>query len=126
MKGNTALNTVKIRKRTDKLLKNLTFYEAYIEYYTMLKKTDKLTIEQTKTVTYRLELYSAMTKAARRAIENLTPTERRIIDLLYFTPDTNVDDVCDIVAMERSTVYRYRASALDKLTAQIFGKSSKF
>lgn len=122
---NTTLNQVKLRKRTDKLLKDLTLYEAYIEYYTKLKNTDKLTIEQTKTVTYRLELYTTMTRAARRAIENLTPTERRIIELLYFTPETNVDDVCYAVSMERSTVYRYRAAALDKLTAQIFGKNTR-
>ncbi len=125
MKRNTTQNPVKLRKRTDKFLKDLTLYEAYIEYYTKLKSTDKLTIEQTKTVTYRLDLYSTMTRAARRAIENLTPTERRIIELLYFTPETNVDDTCDIMAMERSTVYRYRASALDKLTAQIFGKTTR-
>ncbi len=45
------MNTVKLRKRTDKLLKNLTLYEAYIEYYTKLKETDKLTVEQTLKVT---------------------------------------------------------------------------
>ncbi len=119
------MNSVKLRKRTDRFLKDLTIYEAYIDYYTKLKNTDKLTIEQTKTVTYRLELYATMTRATRRAIENLTPTERRIVNLLYFTPETTVDDVCYEVSMERSTVYRYRASALDKISAQIFGKKSR-
>lgn len=111
------MKKINSRKRADKLLKNLCLYESYAEYYACLEENGSLPPRKAQEVRFRAKHYRETARAARKALENLNATERRIIELLYFTPDMTVDDVCEKAALERSSVYRYRASALEKISA---------
>ena len=111
------MNKVNSRKLADKLLKNLCLYESYAEYYACLEKNGSIPPRKAQEARLRAEHYRETARAARKALEHLNATKRSIIELLYFTPGMTVDDVCDKTALERSSVYRYRASALDKISA---------
>lgn len=103
------MNKNKLRMRADKLLKNLRQYESYAEYYEALRENGSVPMRKAQAV-----------EAVEKTMETFNKMEREVITLLYFTPDMCVDDVCDKVAAERSTVYRYRASALDKIAESVF------
>lgn len=109
-----------MRLKADKLLKNLEQYETYAEYYEKLMEGGAVTPRKTQSVQLRAAHYRETVRAVRRTMESFCKMEKDVINLLYFTPDVCVDDVCEAVCAERSTVYRYRASALDKIAAALF------
>lgn len=113
------MNKIKLRARADKLLRSLRQYESYAEYYEALMKNGSVPMRKAQTVQFRAAYYRETVKAVAKTMETLNKMEREVITLLYFTPDICVDDVCDKVAAERSTVYRYRASALDKIAEAV-------
>ena len=108
------MNKNKLRMRADKLLKNLRQYESYAEYYEALRENASVPMRKAQAVEARAVHYRETVKAVEKTMET------EVITLLYLTPDMCVDDVCDKVAAERSTVYRYRASALDKIAESVF------
>lgn len=103
------------RVRAEKLLRNLNQYRTYADYYEALEKNDSLPPRKSQAVKFRAVHYREVVKALDAALGDMSKLERDVVTLLYIMPDNCVDDVCDIVAAERSTVYRYRASALDKI-----------
>ena len=114
------MNKNKLRMRADKLLKNLRQYESYAEYYEALRENGSVPMRKAQAVEARAIHYRETVKAVEKTMETFNKMERDVITLLYFTPDMCVDDVCDKVAADRSTVYRYRASALDKIAESVF------
>ena len=103
-------------------MKNLALYESYASYYEELDKNGMIPSRKEKAARYRAEHYRETVKAVRRAVELLNDTEKRIIDMLYFAPEITFDDICDNMCLERSSVYRYRASALEKIACAEFGE----
>lgn len=52
----------------------------------------------------------------------LTPNERTVIEELYLKPiEDNIYDICDACNQERSTIYRNRTTALEKIGRAVFG-----
>ncbi len=114
------MDKASMRLKADKLLKNLEQYETYAEYYEKLLDGGSVTPRKAQSARLRAQHYRETSRAVHRTMESFCKMEKDVINLLYFTPDTCVDDVCDAVCAERSTVYRYRASALDKIAAALF------
>lgn len=114
------MNKNKQRMHADKLLKNLKQYKSYADYYEALRDNGSVPMRKAQAVEARAVHYRETVKAVEKTMETFNKMEREVIMLLYFTPDMCVDDVCDKVAAERSTVYRYRASALDKIAEAVF------
>lgn len=55
-------------------------------------------------------------KSLEFAMERLTPEERLVIQMLVFQPrKENLRQLCGLLDLEKSTVYRRRARALEKL-----------
>lgn len=108
------------RKRAEKLLRELTTYEEYAEYYAALNENGSLPLRKAQAVAYRAKHYMETAVAIHKALDSLGKMERDVVTLLYIKRDMCVDDVCMEVAAERSTVYRYRASALDKIAKSVF------
>lgn len=57
-----------------------------------------------------------------RALEQLQPEERRILELLFIYPaKNNVDRLCDELCVEKSRVYDKRNKALRRFTIILYG-----
>ncbi len=57
-----------------------------------------------------------------RALEQLQPEERRILELLFIYPaKNNVDRLCDELCVEKSRVYDKRNMALRRFTIILYG-----
>lgn len=55
-----------------------------------------------------------------QAMQLLTPEERVITDMLLIHPHTNnVRALCGVLGVEKSTIYRYRDSAIRKLLSAL-------
>lgn len=108
------LDKTKSRARAAELLTMLDSYEAGAKYYAALLDGGLLSHAKADTAAYRLKYYTETAAAIRSALSLLTETEREVVTLL-FCGGMNVADVCDRIALERSRVYAYRASALDKI-----------
>lgn len=110
------------KKKAEQLLENLETYKISVEIMRELENCGALSLRKAKTAHIKREHYENLIKAADRAMSLLTPTERRIIDELYFRKDEHsFFDVCEICAMEKSSIYRHRDKALNKIGKAIFG-----
>lgn len=56
----------------------------------------------------------------QQALGRLTKQERRLLDMLY-VEELDAARVCDVLQMERSSLYRHRDAALKKLTLALYG-----
>ena len=107
-------------KKTEKLLENYAEMKITLEYYTELVEADALPIRKAEVVRAKISHMSSATSAIERALDALTSTERDIITGLYFIKEQTFFDVCDACALERSSVYRYRASAIKKIARFLY------
>lgn len=108
------MDKTKSRARAAELLSQLESYESGARYYTALLDGGLLTSAKADTAAYRVKYYTETAAAIRLALSLLTDTEREIVTLL-FCGGMSVADVCDRIALERSSVYAHRAAALDKI-----------
>lgn len=108
------LDKTKSRARAAELLSQLESYESGAKYYNALLDGGLLPPAKADTAAYRVKYYTETAAAIRIALSLLTDTEKEVVTLL-FCRGMSILDVCDSVALERSSVYAYRASALDKV-----------
>lgn len=59
-------------------------------------------------------------QVTNEAMKKLTVTEEKVLTKLY-VEGADVQQVCDVLQMERSSLYRYRDAALKKLTLALYG-----
>lgn len=110
------------KKKADKLLREIEVYRSAVETMKDMENCGGVSLRKAKTARERRIYYEKLLTAADRAIELLTPTEKQVINELYFSdPEHNFFDVCDACAMEKSSIYRYRSRALDKIGRAVFG-----
>ncbi len=109
------------KKKAEQLLKNIEAYKISVEIMRELESCGGLSLRKAKTAHIKREHYEKLISATERAMTLLTPTERRIIEELYFRNDEHsFFDVCEICAMEKSSIYRHRDKALNKIGKAIF------
>ena len=79
-----------------------------------------------KRVVGRLRELEKMRGAVRTlevAMEGLTPEERIVLDRFYVRPKPcYIQELCQLLQVEQSTVYRRKNQALQKLEETIFGE----
>jgi hypothetical protein len=70
----------------------------------------------------QLDALYKLTDLCDRALTTLPPLEREILTEFYIRPHSDhVDYICSCHAIERSTVYRLKSSALKKFSDVMFG-----
>lgn len=109
-------------KKAEKLLKDLELYRSSLEYYAAITDCAGLTLRQHREIIEKEKFLSRTVSAVEHALSMLNDTERDIVTKLYFDKTLTFDDVCESCALERSSIYRYRASALKKIAKAIYGE----
>ena len=57
-----------------------------------------------------------------KTLQELTPAERIILERMVIRPRKNAErELCQLLEMERATVYRYRRQALEKVKKALGG-----
>ena len=108
-------------KKTEKLLEELELYKASLEYYAEITDCAELTLRQHREIAAKEKYLSRTLAAVDHALTLLNPTERDVVTRLYLDKEMTFDDVCEACALERSSIYRYRASALKKISKALYG-----
>ncbi len=109
------------RKKAEALLLDLEAYKSSLEYYRGLSECGALTPRQTEQIAAKIKFLSHTVASVEHAMTLLSPTEFDIITKLYLSKEHSFDDVCESCALERSSIYRYRTSALTKISKAIYG-----
>ena len=108
-------------KKTEKLLKDLELYRSSLEYYISIRDCAELTVAQHRQINDREKYITRTLTAVEHALTLLNRTERDVVTRLYLVHGMTFDDVCEACALERSSIYRYRASALRKIAKALYG-----
>lgn len=84
-------------------------------------------MDRRKDVALRLQGLDAMRQAVQTvdgALQVLTPEERLVAQMLLISPQRgNVQRLCEMLCVEKSSVYRRRERVLEKLERVLFGGS---
>jgi len=107
--------------KTERLLKDLDFYKSSLDYYGKIRGCAELTLRQHREMNKKAEYMTRTLHAVEHALTMLNPTERDVVTKLYLERGFTVDDVCEVCALERSSIYRYRSSALKKIAKALYG-----
>ena len=108
-------------KKAEKLLEDLELYRSSLDYYAGISECSALTLRQHKEIAQKAKYISRTVSAVDHALTLLNETEHDVVTKLYFDKRMTFDDVCESCALERSSIYRYRASALKKIAKAIYG-----
>ena len=108
-------------KKAEKLLEDLDLYRSSLNYYESIRDCAELTLKQHREFEQKQKYLSRTVSAVEHALTMLSDTERDIVTKLYFNSAMTFDDVCESCALERSSIYRYRSSALKKIAKAIYG-----
>ena len=108
-------------KKAEKLLEDIDLYRSSLDYYAGISECAELTLRQHREIMQRAKYLSRTVSAVDRALTLLNDTEYDVVTRLYFDKNMSFDDVCEACALERSSIYRYRASALKKIAKAIYG-----
>lgn len=109
------------RKRAEKLLLDLEAYKCSLEYYRGLSECESIPASEAGIISSKIKYLTHLISSVEHALAVLTPTEFDIITKLYLNKELTFDDVCESCALERSSIYRYRTSALTKISKAIYG-----
>lgn len=109
-------------KKAETLLKDLDLYRNSIEYYSAIKDCAELNLRQLKEIDKKEKYLRRTVSATEHAMTFLDDTEREILTRLYINKDMAVDDLCELCALERSSIYRYRSSGLRKIAKAVYGE----
>ena len=78
-------------------------------------------LDQTVARLQQLEAHRAALQAMEAALQSLTPAERLVTQLLLIAPARgNVQQLCQLLEREPSSIYRLRRRALQKLTNTLY------
>jgi hypothetical protein len=73
-------------------------------------------------LTWSLDQARSWTDLVERALSALSSNEQLILRRLYILPQSGaLDQLCEELGMERSSVYRHRDKALSKYTLSLYG-----
>ena len=108
-------------RRTEKLLKELELYKSSLDYFSKIRGCSEIPVSQYRSIHSKIKFLTHTIAAVEHATTLLGATEYDVISKLYFNKDMTFDDVCESCALERSSIYRYRASALKKMSIALFG-----
>ncbi len=109
-------------RKVEKILREVPAYRESLVYLTAVRSTGALSLREAETARKRIAYLTLTIASLERALGRLTPLERKVIDGLYAENEQTFEDVCERCALEKSSVYRYRAKALAKLAAAMFGE----
>lgn len=109
-------------RKVEKLLRELDATRHSLIYITSIQGTSGLSLRKEELLKKRVCYLTRTIAAVERSLEFLTPVERKVIDGLYLAEEPSFDKVCEECALEKSSVYRYRARALEKLAVALFGE----
>ena len=77
--------------------------------------------KQTLSRLQNLESQRRQLQATEEALQELTPEERLVAQLLFLAPQRgNVERLCELLQVEQSSIYRRRQSVLNKLTRILY------
>ena len=107
-------------EKTVKLLRELPVHRAALAVYEETADGAELTPARRTALEKRIARTRRIVTAVDHAMTLLSPTEMEIITGLYFESGLTAEDLCERCAMERSSIYRYRASALEKLESALY------
>lgn len=111
-----------IIKKTEKLLGELDTCRNSLAYLTSFRNTANLPPYKAEVRNKRIQSLTKTIRAAEHALALLDPVERTVIEGLCIRRTAEaLEDVCEACGLERSSVYRYRARALKKLAAALYG-----
>lgn len=105
-----------------KFLKELRFYKNALDYYTGLNEINDLSVFKRDEITRRRTSLERKIRAIENALDLLNKTERTIIEQMYVIDNKSAEDLCEMLSFERSSIYRYRTSALKKIACAVFGR----
>ena len=103
------------------MLKELELYKSSLDYYNNIRGCAEIPVCESRALNAKIKYLTHTVAAIEHALTLLGDTERDVIDKLYFNKDMTFDDVCESCALERSSIYRYRAGALRKIAIALFG-----
>ena len=109
-------------KKAETLLKDLDLYRNSIEYYSAIKDCAELNLRQLKEIDKKEKYLRRTVSATEHAMTFLDDTEREILTRLYINKDMAIEDLCELCALERSSIYRYRSSGLRKIAKAVYGE----
>ncbi|MBP3368662.1 MAG: hypothetical protein J6L71_04425 [Clostridia bacterium] len=109
------------KKRAEMLLLDLEANKSSLEYYRGLVQCGGVPVREAGHVAARIKYLTHIIASTEHALSLLTPTELDIITKLFLNKELTFDDVCESCALERSSIYRYRTSALTKISKAIYG-----
>lgn len=116
------MNKKYLLRKVEKILRELDAYKHSLAYLSAIQETAALTPRAAETTRKRIRSLTLTITSLEHALGLLTPLERTIIDTLYLTSEHSFDDLCETCALEKSSVYRYRTRALQKLAVVMFGE----
>ena len=77
--------------------------------------------EQTLCRLQNLQYHRQQLQAVETALQELTPEERLVAQLMLIAPQKgNADRLCEMLELERSSIYRRRQSVLTKLSRTLY------
>lgn len=114
-------------RKTAELLKDYRLYRAALEYRKDQEENgcfSSLDGVRLENLNRQNRVLSRKVRAIEDGLGLITPLERKVVTHLIIE-GRNADDVCELCALERSSVYRYRAAALRKLALIFFAVDEK-
>lgn len=109
-------------RKVEKILREVDIYRHTLAYLTAVQETAALTPRAADTTKKRIASLTLTITSLEHALSLLSPLEHTIITTLYLTPEHSFDDLCAACALEKSSVYRHRTLALQKLALSMFGE----
>lgn len=108
-------------RKVEKILRELESYRHSLAYLTSIEGVSGMTLRQMQGMKKRIRYLSRTIDAIEHSLGFLSPAEQKIIAEFYFKSEHSFDAVCEACALEKSSIYRYRARALQKLAVAMFG-----
>ena len=107
-------------KVAEKLLYDLELYRSSLNFYKGILECDALPEEKYRTAHAKIKYIEHLLSTAENALGLLDDTEKKVITDIYFRKE-ELYDVCEECSLERSSIYRYRTSALKKIAKAVYG-----
>ncbi len=106
------------RKAAAKLLREVADHEAYLEYYKSVANDAGIPKRKLDAMMYRIKRSERIIEVIKTAAKSMTADEKAM--LKSTARGIPVEEIMEELNIERSTAYRRRASALDKISALLF------
>ena len=109
-------------KKSVKYIKELKLSKNALEYYKKLSEQSDLSPSKQEKISKKIKSLANEISAIEGALAFLSDIEYEIIDKMYISSERSAEDLCGDIPLERSSIYRYRKIALEKLSTALFGR----